>query len=454
MSELLLHVAGIVASHSKNAYLVGGAVRDMWLKRPSSDLDFAVGSDAIALAYRLADRLRAPVFVLDQERGSARVVLRAEMATIDIATLNEAGIAADLHDRDFTINALAIDCHDLDLQSTIDLHDGISDLRSGLIRPVGADSVRNDPVRALRAIRLACELDLELSAETAEAIAGVLSLLRQSAAERIRAELVRLLDSGRASKGIELMVESGLLGQLLHGTEASAQLEKRTQLITLLDGIADLEQQIAGQLPDWNLPQKVCQSLGKLAQELDDYLSRKVEDGVRGSTLLRMAVLLDSVGEGSGDSERVAKAMRGLKFSSDSSLHVARTVAARKWIGFSGISVPLPDRRSIYRYFQAYYASGVDAALLQLLDGIGPDRGKNWPEVAISLLDAYFTGYGEVVEPELLLNGTDLMNQLNLKPGPIVGRILASLREEQASGNCQSVAEALDLARSIQSEAR
>ena len=152
--EALLDVQGV--------YLVGGAVRDVLLGRASHDLDFAVPTDGIKLARRVANKMKGAFYPLDVERDTGRVILTHEEKTrtiLDFATYRGADIETDLRDRDFTINAIA---YDLNTQSIFDPLNGANDVRVKLIRACASESLENDPVRVLRAIRLAVGLGFQI----------------------------------------------------------------------------------------------------------------------------------------------------------------------------------------------------------------------------------------------------------------------------------------------------
>ena len=151
-------------------YLVGGAVRDMLLNRVSHDLDFAIPKDAIQSARRAAHALHADFYVLDESFDTARVILSADNGTrdiLDFAAFRGSDLEADLRGRDFTINAIV---YDLRNETILDPLGGASDLRSKLIRACSESSLKDDPIRILRAVRQAAALDFKIEAETRKAM--------------------------------------------------------------------------------------------------------------------------------------------------------------------------------------------------------------------------------------------------------------------------------------------
>ena len=168
--DLLDGLRTIFASYQEDIYLVGGAVRDLFLGRMIHDLDFAVPRRAIKFTFLVADKLGYPAFVLDQERDAARVVIATRGITIDFAARRGETLEEDLNLRDFTINSMALPALDINKSNVIDLFGGLKDLDQKIIRPTNDKVISSDPLRALRAVRLAVELDFSLSSDTEEII--------------------------------------------------------------------------------------------------------------------------------------------------------------------------------------------------------------------------------------------------------------------------------------------
>jgi poly(A) polymerase len=151
---------------SAGAYLVGGAVRDAVLGRKVHDIDIALRSDGLAAARRVADALHADYYPLDATRGIGRVLVQREGArwTLDFSSLRGADILADLTCRDFTMNAMAVPLHHWD--QAVDPMSGAADLLHKQIRACTDASFQEDPVRVIRAVRLAAQLDFAIEPAT------------------------------------------------------------------------------------------------------------------------------------------------------------------------------------------------------------------------------------------------------------------------------------------------
>ena len=155
------------ASPNQPVYLVGGAVRDLLLNRPVHDLDFSTLEPVKSLARGLAGDLQAALFALDEERGTYRVVESrpdGSRFTYDLAVLRGGDLPTDLLDRDFTINAMALDLRHPG--KLIDPLGGAQDLRDKVLRVCTPHSFENDPVRVLRAVRQSVQFELRIEPVT------------------------------------------------------------------------------------------------------------------------------------------------------------------------------------------------------------------------------------------------------------------------------------------------
>ncbi|WP_254951492.1 MULTISPECIES: CCA tRNA nucleotidyltransferase [unclassified Cyanobium] len=198
--------------------LVGGAVRDGLLGRlvAQPDLDLVVPGDAIDLARRLGRQFGGTCVVLDKERSIARLVLKGW--TIDLARCAGNDLRADLTRRDYTANAIALPLGGLALDSRaaadlrlIDPCGGLQDLAARRLVAISEANLLDDPLRLLRGVRLACELDFAIAPATWELIRRHRQRITAVAGERVLAELERLVASAQGHRGLEQALEAGLL---------------------------------------------------------------------------------------------------------------------------------------------------------------------------------------------------------------------------------------------------
>jgi Poly A polymerase head domain/Probable RNA and SrmB- binding site of polymerase A len=188
----------------EDAWIVGGAVRDSLLGRPVVDLDVAC-RDPEAAARRYARRFGGAPFPLSERHGAWRVVEAGPVETVDFTPLPD-GIESDLATRDFTLNAIAVPVSGGEPR---DPYGGRFDLRAGVIRAVSEAVFEVDPLRLLRAVRLADELGFRLDERTEELIRASAPLADRPAGERILGELRRL-----SANGFRRLGELGLLEPL------------------------------------------------------------------------------------------------------------------------------------------------------------------------------------------------------------------------------------------------
>ena len=173
-------------------YLVGGAVRDLVLGRPVKDFDFLVDCEPQALLARKSALRKATgftVIVLDGQRGILRVCCR-DSEGLDLAARQGDSVLRDLARRDVTFNAMAIASNG----SLLDPFLGRDDIARGLVRVTAAGVLQDDPLRVLRCLRLAAQLDFALEAGTREYLRQYAPGLERVAGERIWEELQRFLE--------------------------------------------------------------------------------------------------------------------------------------------------------------------------------------------------------------------------------------------------------------------
>ena len=188
----------------EEAWIVGGAVRDLLLGRPVVDLDVAC-RDPRDAAHRYAGGFGGVAFPLSERHGAWRVVVDASERTVDFTPLPD-GIADDLATRDFTFNAIAVPVTG---GEAFDPHGGRADLEAGVVRAVSPTIFVDDPLRLLRAVRLEDELGFVMDFDTEELLLRSAHLASLPAGERILAELRRL-----SPAGYRRLDAVGLLGEL------------------------------------------------------------------------------------------------------------------------------------------------------------------------------------------------------------------------------------------------
>lgn len=185
-----------------DSYLVGGSVRDILLQRELKDIDFAIKANTIELAKEFSKEIGGSFVLLDEIFSIGRTV--KDNVTIDFAELRGGSIEADLSERDFTINAVAVP---LSLEKVIDPFEGIKDLKNKIIKMVKEENLKADPLRVLRAYRFHATLEFEIDEETRQALKRNAHLMKVTARERIKDELWKILSVQNSFRTVKLMVE-------------------------------------------------------------------------------------------------------------------------------------------------------------------------------------------------------------------------------------------------------
>jgi len=481
-------VVAWLAQEGPGIYLVGGCVRDRLLGRPLYDLDLVVAENGLTLARRIADRFGGAYYPLDQERGTGRAVLHEEGGTplvVDVAQFRGVDLAADLADRDFAINALAADVRAPD--QIIDIHSGVQDLAARCIRPVSPSSIRNDPLRALRAVRLAAQLGFRLAPETVQQIRQDGVGLVDVSNERVRDEVARLLSQPRAAAFLRLIDEMGLLTAILpeleplrglaqppphhldalaHSLETVAALEQLLDRLTKGRGAGEVRKERGGNAAQ---PGAAVAALLPFVGRLQAHLARR-EGGERSRLVtLKLAALLHDVGKPARYSQDPEGRIRFLGHDA-AGVAIAGQVLRRLRLNNAEVQLgetivrhhmrPLllagkgdASTRAIYRFFRDTRAGGVEVLLHALADHEATCSAQAGVECGLALaglvgrmLADYWERSQECISPPILIDGHDLLRQFGLQPGPQIGDLLEAVREAQASGEVQTRDEALALA--------
>jgi tRNA nucleotidyltransferase/poly(A) polymerase len=468
-------------------YLVGGAVRDMLLSRHSHDLDFAVPANGIALARRVANALQADFMKLDDERDTGRVILTeidGTRAFLDFATYRGKDLDEDLRARDFTMNAIAFD---LRTQTLHDPLNGVSDLRARLIRGCSPGAFSDDPVRILRAVRQAAAFECRIDLETRNAMKQAASLLPKVSPERQRDELFKMLEGPKPDACMRALEMVGTLPYLLPELPALKGVEQSPPHIYdvwehSLSVLGYLEKILSALAPGYKADDTNDLFTGLLTLRVGrfrDRFARHFTESLNADRSARAALFfaalyhdaLKPATRSLDESMRIRffdhdvkgaqvaeHRGRELNLSNDEIERIRKIIGNHMRFHFFTNRLEAdrqePSRKAIYRFFRDTGKAGVDLVLLGLADLRGT-RGPNltqetWTaalDVARILLENYWEKPQETVAPPRLLDGTELMTELGLKPGRIVGQLLEAIREGQATGKVENREQALSLAR-------
>ena len=453
----------------REVWVVGGVVRDRLLGRMTEagpiDVDLALAGDVAAAAedLRRAAGAGTAAFALSDAFGAWRVVGAGHAWQIDLTPLFEGSIDEDLRRRDLTVNAIA---EPLGGGDPVDPTGGLADLAARRLRMVSPWSFTDDPVRVLRLVRLAVELEFAVDAVTLSAAREAAPGLDGVAGERVFAELRRIIASPRALDGLAQLADAGATAivlpelELLHDVEQTVyhHLDVHDHTLEVLERAIELELE-----PERALgPDRGARVRAFLAAPLADDLTR--------GAALRLGALLHDIAkpqtrmtfddgrigfphhdrEGAEQSRAI---LTRLRTSERLRSHVAALARHHLRLGFLVHEAPLAPRQ-VHRYLTTCDPVAVDVTLLSIADRLAT-RGRKAGEaiaahlaVGLPMLDAALDREA-AGEPEPLVRGDVLANALGIAPGPRIGELLAEIAEARYAGEVATREDAIDLARAL-----
>jgi putative nucleotidyltransferase with HDIG domain len=456
-------VAAVRRALGEGAWIVGGAVRDAALGREIADLDLAVAGDPAVAARAVGAELGEHAFELSAEFGTWRVVSSQGSGQIDLTALRGGGIEADLAARDFTVGAVAVPLAGGD---PIDPFSGLADLDRRSLRVVGERSFLDDPLRLLRAARLAVELELDVDAATADLARAAAARAADPAGERQLAELRQLVGGPDPLRGLALLDELGLTAVVLPELEGLRGVEQGPNHHLDVHGhtLAVLEHtlEIEGDL-DRFAAERAGEVRELLASPLGDEMSR--------GTALRFGALFHDIGkpatrgerdgyvtfighdsEGAGIVDGICDRLRA---SRRLSRHLRALTLHHLRLGFLIHEAPLGARR-VHQYLRATEPVAADVTLLTVADRLSA-RGAG-PLARPEMVEAHLALARQMVgaaldwrrdgPPPPLIRGDELATKLGIAEGPELGELLAELEAAQYAGEVSDRESAIVHARS------
>ena len=418
--------------------LVGGPVRDLFLGRQSPDLDFTTNArpdDIIGVIRRWCDtywEIGRAFGTIGMRKGGFQIEITTYRADAYDPDSRKPAVAfgdtleEDLYRRDFTMNAMALRLPTMEL---VDPFGGVKDLHAGLVRTPGAPSTSfsDDPLRMMRAARFASQLEVEVAPEVFDAMKDMAGRIGIISAERVRDELVKLMNGAAPWIGIDLLVESGLAEYVLPEVSAlKLEIDEHHRhkdvyqhSLTVLRQACEHETGAEGPVP---APDFVLR-FAALMHDVGKPATRRFEPTGSVSFLHH-----DAVG-----AKLTAKRMKALRFDNETIKAVARLV-------------------ELHMRFYGYGEAGwTDSAVRRYVNDAGPllqrlhrltrsdvtTRNRRKAErlaFAYDDLEARISALAEQEELAAIrpdLDGEQIMALLGIRPGPVVGRAYRFLLEER-----------------------
>ncbi|HUS79818.1 MAG TPA: HD domain-containing protein [Armatimonadota bacterium] len=452
-------------------YLVGGAVRDVLLGREVGDWDLT-GPGAAELAREWAGESGLRLVTLHEDLPTARVIVQpgSPRGFLDFADLRAPTIEEDLRARDFTINAMAWDVRGAD--ELVDPTGGLADLRRHLVRTPALSCLQDDPLRTLRAFRLAAELAFGLEERTAQWVRECGPRVREMAGERVGQEMLKLFAAPHAADAIQSAHELGVLADFVPPVAAMAGVTQ--------GGYHHLD--VLGHTL------LALHEVERVMNDPEDVLPRSAEAvrawvaDPRRRAAVRLATLFHDIGK---PAHRMTDEEGHIRFVGHEDegarifLHTARDwalpgelraeVAAMIRLhlrplqlvneGLRKLAAGEPPGEAITlaairRIMRDAEPVGVGLMLLAAADRSacrGPASDFEHRQQVLAMLDSMLRRYLDWAREQShlprLVTGYDLMRELDLPPGPLIGELLDAIGEAQEDRRISTPEEAMEVAR-------
>ena len=412
------------------AYLVGGCVRDFFLGRTPKDWDITTNAkpeDIQGLFTKTVyENVYGTVAVINEltEDPTLKNVevtpYRLESAYTDRRHPDKVSfsdkIEDDLQRRDFTINALAVNLSGDAVKDIIDIYAGIGDIKDKILKTVGKpdDRFTEDALRMMRAIRLSVELDFTIEKETLASIKKNSGLIKEISIERIRDEFTKIILSPQPKRGIEILHETGILKNMIPELEAGIGVtQNQAHAFDVWEHLLRSLQTAADK--NWGLDIRLIALFHDISKPKTKGLSR--ETGI-----------ITFYGHEVVGSRETRKILERMKFSR---VIIEKVVKLVRWHMFFSDTEQI-SLSAVRRMIVNVGKENIwDLMNVRICDRIGTGRPKEDPYrlrkyhamIEEALRDPISVGM-------LKIDGKDLMEITNVKPGPRIGNILHALFNE------------------------
>lgn len=431
---------GIIPSNSA-AHIVGGTVRDLLIGQKPVDYDIGVSGNPEEFAGKIARETGGRLVLMGKPGKSVYRVVTPTLV-FDITVFRGATIESDLKWRDFTINAMG---YDLSTGRLVDPLNGQRELANKQVRLVSESAFRDDPVRLLRAYRMAASLGFTIAAETGLLIKRDAALIQQVAGERIRDELFKILGTSNSHRHLMDMRDSGLLFSVLPELTPLCGCEQNRHhshdvFTHTMAAYAALEKLMAD--PSSMLPASISPDTAAF--------------DVRATRLLKLALLLHDIskpacqsrdetghlhfhGHEAAGAEAAGIICERLRFSVKERLFVSTIIFLHSrplhlyHLNQKGALTP----KAVTRFFLAGGDKTPYLLLHAAADMLGKGAAAGNPASFIhflgTLFERYFSNYMVKRTAPPLLTGSDLIRVFGLKPSPRFKDILQRIEEARLS---------------------
>ncbi|HOJ85795.1 MAG TPA: HD domain-containing protein [Elusimicrobiales bacterium] len=476
-----------------DSYIVGGAVRNYLIEKEIKDLDIVIETnekDFLKIIKNLSKTQN--IFPLDKERGIYRINVLGDL-TIDISTIKD--IESDIIRRDFTVNALAIDIKKVKInikkdsfnlkikqKDIIDIVQGVKDIKGKRIKALSEKSIEEDPLRMLRAYRFFSVLDFKIDKETEEFIKKHKNLISQSSPERIREEIVKILETDKSAKVLSKMADTEILFEIF------PELKLQIKCAEIYYGKGGVLKHTFN----------VIKRLDILFPDISKYLnlqSKLIEEVKKQKALIKMAALLHDIakphkakyikdrlrffGHEEYGGVLAEKTLKNLRYSNNEIRYIKTVISNHLRIGNIAHN-NIITKKAILRIFYDLKEFTLGLLILSWADHssyisektlkINHNKTKEKPfEIktklpkagykktlrflqVVNMICKNYSKYRFVYDLKPLLNGNDIMKILAIPPSPKVGDIIRKLINLQIEEKIKNKQEAVNYVKSLKNQ--
>jgi poly(A) polymerase len=471
IKKYILYGEGLAKKNNIDLYIVGGFLRDYFCKRDIYDIDFIVSKDVKRIAGLFAKKFRGAFVVLDEENKIYRIVknIEGQIFNFDFGQMR-GDLISDLQQRDFSLNALAWKVNKkLDFDNIVDVTNGLKDLKNKRLCVIDKENFKDDPLRMIRAYRLAGQYDFYIDKGTEKAINETRSFLKNVSKERVHDELIKIFFLSNSFKYILEMNNSGLLENIFPE-------------INLLKDKNDYYFHPQGL---WGHSLEILYCFENIMSNIDSLFKDEVLLLIKNYfaldnnlACLKLVCLFHDIGKPecfSMTNEKirfighdklsgkyVEKIARELKFSNRDVSFMKHCAEYHMDAGNLAKVDPITDR-ACFRYFKRTKEYAIAVLIFTMADWLGSIRGasnidysakitnKDYKykdfikcKKAVSRIFEWFVEEQKVSKTKKIINGNDIKKKFKLKQGPIIGKILDALEEAQVDTNITTKSDALN----------
>ena len=450
----MIHIPPNIFPPTPGAYLVGGSIRDFLLGNSPLDYDVVVSENPEKYAHHLAMDLPGRLVKIGKP-GQTILRVVSKGINVDVSALNGRNIAEDLQKRDFTINAMA---YELSSDTLFDNAGGQKDLVQKIIRMQSPQAFVSDPVRLLRAYRLAAGLNFVIEPKTMSAIERHANLIRHSAGERIRDELFKMLGAPGSHPALSQMTDSGLLFQIF--PELS---DPKKNIANAADQRPAVEQTLASYYQLESLFEDLFQCLPRSLEPFYEGLDDTVK------VLLKFSMLWHDIGRPKIQIQN-ENSMPRFEQRATQSAEIAKGICQR--FRFSNLHTDYINLIIQYHVqpFALFYANKNNKLIIKDLirffmncreqipelmvhaiaelrgkTGINAAENQSFLEFVIYLIQDEYARFKAIAATAPLISGRDLIREFGLTPSPVFKRVLRFVEEERLTREKMTRTDALRL---------